>query len=173
MMYLTQCGMYWLVTGYSGVPYYLSKWSLEQFDLENSGQAQGLEHSQWSHNSNIYKRDHWAFFSLALTVFKIFTFKNSWHWKCRSWSWHKIFVVAPFDGECLTSNLMAIVMFALSLLVYEILEKRQNFDLQNEGKCQEAELRDTPFDWKCSYIGELFRIIAIWQQMFTQKDAST
>ena len=43
--------------------------------------------------------------------------------------------VAPFDGKYLTSYPMVIVMFALSLTVYEIFakhqkfEKYQNFDL--------------------------------------------
>ena len=46
-------------------------------------------------------------FSLALTVFKMFTFQISWPWKCRSKSWYT-FAVAPYDGKCMTPYLMAI-----------------------------------------------------------------
>ena len=53
-------------------------------------------------------------FLLALTVFEIFPFQNSSPWKCRSRSWSRTFVVAPFDDKCLTSYLIAIVMFAFS-----------------------------------------------------------
>ena len=35
-------------------------------------------------------------FSLFLTVFEIFTFQNSWSWKCRSRTWRTTFAVAPF-----------------------------------------------------------------------------
>ena len=43
--------------------------------------------------------------------------------------------MAPFDGKYMTSNLMAIVIFALSLTIYEIFEnqiKRKKFNLDNE-----------------------------------------
>ena len=56
-------------------------------------------------------------FSPALNVFKIFTFQNSLPWNCRLRSRCTAFAVAPFDGKCLTSYLMAIVMFASSSLV--------------------------------------------------------
>ena len=42
---------------------------------------------------------------------------------------------------------MAIVMFALSLIVYAIFvnkEKRHNFDLENEDQGQEVEKQDIP-----------------------------
>ena len=58
-------------------------------DLENLGQGHTGQHSQWSHsmaNINLYKC-HTTSFSLALTVFEIFTFRNAWPWKCRSKSW--------------------------------------------------------------------------------------
>ena len=53
-------------------------------------------------------------FSLALTIFKIFTFQNVWPWKCKLRS--RCFTAAPFDGKYMTSYLMAIVMFAFSSL---------------------------------------------------------
>ena len=100
----------------------------------------GVQHSQWSHlmvNINLYKSHTWVYFMLALTLFEIFTFQNLWPWKCKLMSWCTIFAVAPFDGKCPTSYLMAIVMLALSLSVCKMLAnliKFQNFDLENEGQ---------------------------------------
>ena len=45
--------------------------------------------------------------------------------------------MVPFDGKCSTSYLMAIVMFALSLTVYEIFANLiifQNIDLEMKVK---------------------------------------
>ena len=45
----------------------------------------------------------------------------------------------PFDGKYMTSYLMVIVIFALSLTVCEIFAKQgkcQNFDPENEGQVQ-------------------------------------
>ena len=61
------------------------------------------------------------------------------------------FAVAPFDGKYLTSFLIVIVMFALSLTNYEIFanqEKCQNFYLESEcqGQCSRRTVL-TPFDW--------------------------
>ena len=58
-------------------------------------------------------------FSLALSVFEIFWFQNSWPWKCRSRSWRTKLAVAVFDGKCLASYLMAIVMFIFSAFIWQ------------------------------------------------------
>ena len=53
--------------------------------------------------------------------------------------------MAPFKGIYLTSYLMAIVMFALSLVIGKIIAKQeecQNFDLQNEDHGQLIEERN-------------------------------
>ena len=45
--------------------------------------------------------------------------------------------MTPFDGKFLTSYLMSLVMFALSLTIYEIFAnqiKCQNLDLESEGQ---------------------------------------
>ena len=73
-------------------------------------------------------------FSLALTVFEIFIFENSWPWKCKSRSWRTGFAVAPFDGKYLTFNLTAIVMFALSLTVYEIFANKRQLKKKKKTK---------------------------------------
>ena len=62
----------------------------------------------------------------------IFTYQNSWIWKCNSRSWCITFAVAPFDGNYLASYLIAIVMFAFSSLLKLALQK---FDLENVGQC--------------------------------------
>ena len=52
--------------------------------------------------------------------------------------------MAPFGGKYLTSYLMAIVMFAISLTVYEKFAKSkkcQNFDLEKKN-CSEVENRN-------------------------------
>ena len=54
------------------------------FDLENEGLGHGVHHSQWSPamtNINFYKCHILEHFLLALTVFQIFTFQNTWPWK--------------------------------------------------------------------------------------------
>ena len=51
----------------------------------------------------------------------------------------------PFDGKYMTSSLMAIVIFVLSVTIWEIFtkqEKFQNFSLENEAQDQGAEERD-------------------------------
>ena len=45
--------------------------------------------------------------------------------------------MAPFDGRYITSYVMAMVMFALSLTMYDILAKQikgKKFDHENEGQ---------------------------------------
>ena len=52
-----------------------------------------------------------------------------------------------------TFNLMAIVMFALFLTIYEIFTKQikcQKVDIENAGQDQEGENALVPIDWKCS-----------------------
>ena len=61
--------------------------------------------------------------SLALTIFETLTFQNWCPWKRRSRSWYMTFAVAPFDGKYIASYLMAIVMFALSHTICEIIAK--------------------------------------------------
>ena len=46
---------------------------------------------------------------LALAVFEILAFQNSWPWKCRSRSWRPPLAVALLDGKYLTSYLVVIV----------------------------------------------------------------
>ena len=56
--------------------------------------------------------------------------------------WCTAFTVAQFDGKYLTFYLMAIVMFALSLVIYEILTNQeifQNFYLEIDGLGQGVE----------------------------------
>ena len=56
-------------------------------------------------------------------------------------SWSTTFAMVPFGGEYITSYSMAVVMCALSLIIYEIFAKhikRQKFDL--EGRCQGEKL---------------------------------
>ena len=80
---------------------------------------------------------------------------------------------APFDGKYLTSYMMAIVMFALSLTICEIFTKiikYQSFDLENEGQGQEVEernLRHSTGNIRL-HIGEFFRILTTCEYMFTQ-----
>ena len=81
------------------------------------------------------------------------------------------FVMAPFDAKYLTSYLMAIVMFALSLTVYETFanqEKCHKFDLENEGYCQGVEKLDLRHATESIFIES--RILATWQHTFTKKD---
>ena len=62
--------------------------------FENLGQCRGVPHLQLSHsiaNINLNK-SHTRAFSLALTLFEIFIFQNSWPWKCRSTSWRTPFI---------------------------------------------------------------------------------
>ena len=70
------------------------------------------------------------------------------------------FAVVPFDGNCTTSYVLAIVaivMFALSLIVCELfanLIKFKNFDHGNEGRGQEGEKK-----WICTIRLEMFDFI--------------
>ena len=75
---------------------------------------------------------------LALTVFEIFTFQNSWSWKCRSRSWCTTFVMAPFVGKYVTSyDGNSIVC---SLTRYS----------QWRSRSRRRKTVVSLFDWKCS-----------------------
>ena len=113
-----------------------------------------------------------SIFALALTICEIFTFQNSWPWKCRSKSWCTTFTLAPCDGKYISSYLMTIVMFVLSLNVYKIFSKQE--------KCQ-----NWPWKWRSwsrsrgtvlapfagyvrIHIGNFFIILATWEHTFKQ-----
>ena len=88
---------------------------------------------------------HTLAFSIALTVFEIFPFTNSWPWKCRSTC--TTFAVAPFVSNTRLPEM------DLSLTIYEIwtnLMKWLHSYLRNEGQGQEGKTGLAPFVWKCS-----------------------
>ena len=74
--------------------------------------------------------------SVALTVFEIFIFQNSWPWKCRSKSWCSTFAVAPIDSKYRTiydgnSNVC-------SISLYEIFTNQmQSLTLKMKAKVKE------------------------------------
>ena len=98
---------------------------------------------------------------------EIFIFKNSWPWNCWSSTRYTTVTVAPFDGKFPTSYLMVIVMFALSLTVYEIFAniknaKRWPWKWKSWSRSRKTGL--APFDYKypnlyrwifqnCNYLG--------------------
>ena len=122
-------------------------------DLENLGQRHVVKHLQWSHlkaNINLYKSHTEALF-FSCSGFEIFTFQNSCPWKCRSRSWRITVVVAPFDGKYLTSNVTAIVMFALSLVLHEIFESPEKlWPWKWMSRSRSRKTRLAPLDYKRS-----------------------
>ena len=74
---------------------------------------------------NVYKvmLEH---FSLALAVFQIFETQIVLPWKGRSRSRRTTFAMAPYHVQYITSYLIAIVMFALSVNNFEIFVKQIN-----------------------------------------------
>ena len=152
-------------------------------DLENISQGRNVQHSQWCYsmaNINRYTSRTWAFFARShrFPDIKYYTFPEIvWPWKYRSRSWCTTFAMTPYDGKYLTSYLMAIVMFALTIC--EILAKiikYQKFWLwkwRSRSRSRRTEL--TPFDWKCSnpYRWFFLRILAILKHTFTQKVTHT
>ena len=53
--------------------------------------------------------------------------------------------MAPFDGKSVTSNLMAILIYALTVTIYNVFAseiKCKKFDLENEDQGQEREKLD-------------------------------
>ena len=96
-------------------------------------------------------------FPLALTVCEIITFQISSLWKCRSRSWPTTLAVAPFIGKYPTSYAMAIVTFAISLIVYELFANQENaktFTLQTKVKVNEYK------KWTCAIRLEM--PVSIW-----------
>ena len=85
---------------------------------------------RWQMSTSIKSNEH---FSLALIIFEIFIFQNSWSGKCRSRSGCTTFAVALFDDKCLTSYLIVIVMFAF-FSVYLSKYRLEKFDLENLGQ---------------------------------------
>ena len=70
--------------------------------------------------------------------------------------------IGAFRWQIPTSYLMSIVMFALSLTVYEIVSNQeicQKFDLENEGEVQGVEERDLRHSTRNVgiHIGEIFQ----------------
>ena len=60
--------------------------------------------------------------------------------------------MASFDGKYMTSYLIAMTMFAISLTIYEIFanKKSQKFELETEGQGHgEKKTRLVPFVWIC------------------------
>ena len=56
-----------------------------------------------------------------------------------------------FDGRYMTSYLMAIVMFAISFIIYEIFTnqiKCQKFELENKLRTR-IKTEVAPFEWEC------------------------
>ena len=117
-------------------------WFSEVLSPWNIGQGRDVQHSQWRYsmaNVNLYK-DVLEHFPLALTVFQILNISFPeilWPLKYML-SWRRtLFALAPFDGKYLTSYLMAIVMFALSITISEIFAtiiKWKRFDLEMKVK---------------------------------------
>ena len=62
------------------------------------------------------------------TVVEIITFQNSWPWRTT-------FAVASFDGKPPNFYLMVIVVFALSLTVYETFNKKAQHRSWHPAKC--------------------------------------
>ena len=120
-------------------------------------------------------------FLLALSVFQIFEPQIVWPWKGRSRSRRTTFAMAPYHGQYIIFYLTAIVMFALSVNIFEI--------FATQIKCQKV----LPWKWRSRsrkrkldlrhstgiirlYISDMwffFRILATWQRTFTQKGAHT
>ena len=105
-------------------------------------------------------------FSLALTVFEIFTFQNVWPWKYRSSLWRTTFAMAKFNGKCSNSDMMTIVLFSLSFTVYEIfaVNKNDKTVLENEGQGQRVEKGNCTIWLKIvECVCYFLRILATWQ----------
>ena len=84
------------------------------------------------------------------------------------------FAFAPVDSKDLTSYLIAMLVFALSVTICEmfteIIKFKKNYH-DNEGQGQEFELRDLRHSTGNVrlHIGELFWILATRRQTFAQK----
>ena len=78
--------------------------------------------------------------------------------------------MVPFDGQYMSSYLMALVMLALFFTIYEIFPneiKCRKFDLENEGqRVVKLDLRHSIANVRFC-VGILFRIVAIQQHTIT------
>ena len=127
------------------------------FDLENECQGHGVQHSQWFHSIAISIKVILEHSSIALTLFEIFIFKNSWPWKCRSRLWC---ITLAFEGKYLTSHMMVIIMFALSLTIYEIFANQEickHFTSELKGKVKEYKRPTCTI--RLEVFGFIFRIV--------------
>ena len=112
------------------------------FFLENWGQGNAEQRSQWWHSmANIkrYKYPMTHFFPGTRRFRDINDYK-CWPWKITPRSQSKTFVMIPFDGKYMTSYWIVIAMFTLSLTIYQIFAnqvKCQASDLENEGQGRE------------------------------------
>ena len=89
-------------------------------------------------------------------------------WPCKymSRSWSTKFTIDPFDGKYSTSYLMAMVMFTLSLTVYELFASQKNANILNlkmksrskSGKC---DLRHSTRNVRI-HIDDFFITLATW-----------
>ena len=80
--------------------------------------------------------------------------------------------MAPFQDKYLTSYVMALVMFALSLNICEIFSRiikcrKSELRMECQGQVDERKLRHSTGNIGI-HIGIYFRILATWQQTFTQ-----
>ena len=78
-------------------------------------------------------------FCISCHQFQDFNNLNCLPWKFRSRSWITTTVLMPFNGKYMTSYLMSMVMFALSVAMYNIFPNQldcQNVNLENEGQGQ-------------------------------------
>ena len=83
-------------------------------DLENIDQGHDIHHSQWCQSMasiDLYKCHTWEFFASSHRFTDINMIAGPWRSQCMT------FALTPLDGKYLTSNLMAILMFALSLTI--------------------------------------------------------
>ena len=126
----------------------------EMFNLENLGPGYGVQHSQWFQpmaNINIYKKRRWAF--IALTVSQVLAFQILWPWKKEDQGHY----VQHLQWQYMTSYLMAIVMFVLSVTIYEIFSRQikcQKFDLENEGRIIEEKYVTWDIRLECPILGD-------------------
>ena len=83
--------------------------------------------------------------------------------------------LAPFDGKYMTSYVMAIIMFASDLTIYEIFAKHikcKTVDLENELRSRRRKKRDLTGNVR-SCIVDFLRISVTWTNMFAQKELFT
>ena len=117
-------------------------------------------------------------YSQGPTVFQILAISTEVTLKSRLMSWYTTLTMAHSMANTWLSYLMAIVMFAPVLTIYEIIAKQikcKKFCLEKDSQGQGVEKCDlcqlTANVW--FYIAACFRILATWPNTFTQKDLQT